>query len=76
VNETLTEQEVLLRETVREFGEAEVAPVAEELGRESRFPYEMVARLRELGLMGMPVPEELGGGGLDTLSYAIGAYEE
>ncbi len=75
MNETLTEQQVLLRETVREFAEAEIAPAAEELDRESRFPYEIVAKLGELGLMGMPVPEELGGGGLDTLSYAI-AIEE
>ena len=75
MNEELTEQQVLLRNTVREFAEGEVAPLAEELDRESRFPYEIVAKLGELGLMGMPVPEELGGAGLDTLSYAI-AIEE
>jgi short/branched chain acyl-CoA dehydrogenase len=75
VNAELTEQQVLLRRTVREFAEGEIAPVAETLDRESRFPYEIVAKLGELGLMGMPVPEELGGGGLDTLSYAI-AIEE
>ncbi len=75
MNETLSEQQVLLRNTVREFAEGEVLPVAEELDRESRFPYEIVAMLGELGLMGMPVPQELGGGGLDTLSYAI-AIEE
>ncbi len=75
MNEELTEQQVLMRRTVREFAEGEVGPVAEELDRESRFPYEIVTKLGELGLMGMPVPEELGGGGLDTLSYAI-AIEE
>ena len=75
MNEELTEQQVLLRNTVREFAEGEVAPVAEELDRESRFPYAIVAKLGELGFMGMPVPEELGGAGLDTLSYAI-AIEE
>jgi alkylation response protein AidB-like acyl-CoA dehydrogenase len=75
MNEELTDQQVLLRRTVREFAEGEVAPVAEELDRESRFPYTIVAKLADLGLMGMPVPEELGGGGLDTLSYAL-AIEE
>jgi alkylation response protein AidB-like acyl-CoA dehydrogenase len=75
VNEELTEQQVLLRNTVREFAQGEILPVAEALDRESRFPYAIVAKLGELGLMGMPVPEELGGAGLDTLSYAI-AIEE
>ena len=75
MNAELTEQQVLLRRTVREFAEGEIAPVAEALDRESRFPYEIVAKLGELGLMGMPVPEELGGAGLDTLSYEI-AIEE
>ena len=75
MNAELTEQQVLLRKTVRAFAEGEIAPVAEELDRESRFPYEIVSKLGELGLMGMPVPEELGGAGLDTLSYAI-AIEE
>ena len=75
MNEELTDQQVLLRNTVRAFAEGEIAPVAEELDRESRFPYEIVAKLGALGLMGMPVPESLGGGGLDTLSYAI-AIEE
>src|SRR5919204_109389 len=54
---------------------AEIAPVAEELDREKRFPYEIVAKLGELGLMGIPFPEEFGGGGADTLSYAL-AIEE
>ena len=49
--------------------------MAEELDREKRFPYEIVAKLGELGLMGMPYPEEYGGGGADTLTYAI-AIEE
>src|SRR5207248_6372320 len=52
-----------------------VAPVAEELDREHRFPYELVSELAGLGLMGMTVPEEYGGAGADTLSYAI-AIEE
>src|SRR5204862_183188 len=65
----------LIRRTVREFAETKVAPVAEELDREERFPYELVAELAELGLMGLPLPEEYGGAGGDTVSYAI-AIEE
>ena len=60
---------------MREFAEQRVAPVAEELDREQRFPYELVAELAELGLMGMTIPEEYGGAGADTVSYAI-AIEE
>jgi alkylation response protein AidB-like acyl-CoA dehydrogenase len=75
VNEGLTEQQVLLRQSVREFAEAEVAPAAEELDRESRFPYEIVEKLGALGFMGMIVPEAYGGAGLDTLSYAIAVEE-
>src|SRR5919202_4482508 len=65
----------LIRATVRDFADQEVAPVAEELDREKRFPYAIVAKLGELGLMGIPYPEEYGGGGADTLSYAL-AIEE
>ena len=64
-----------MRSTVRTFAEERVAPVAEELDREGRFPYDIVRELGELGLMGMPVPEEYGGGGTDTVSYAL-AIEE
>jgi short-chain 2-methylacyl-CoA dehydrogenase len=75
VNFDLSPEHELVRRTVREFAEERVAPVAEELDREHRFPYELVAELAELGLMGMPIPEEYGGGGTDTLAYAI-AIEE
>ena len=67
----LTQEHELVRSTVREFAEQRVAPVAEELDREGRFPYELVAELAELGLMGMTIPEEYGGAGADTVSYAI-----
>jgi short-chain 2-methylacyl-CoA dehydrogenase len=75
VNFDLTEEQELVRRTVRDFAEQKVAPVAEELDREHRFPYDLVAELAELGLMGMPIPEEYGGGGSDTLSYAIAVEE-
>jgi alkylation response protein AidB-like acyl-CoA dehydrogenase len=75
MNYELNEEQDLLRRTVREFAETRVAPLAEELDRESRFPYELVAEMGELGLMGIPVPEEYGGAGADTISYAL-AIEE
>src|SRR5688572_11320606 len=71
----LTDEQRLLRDTVRDFARQEVAPVAEELDRTKAFPYEIVAKLGELGLMGIPFPEEYGGGGADTLSYAIAVEE-
>ncbi|MBA2536170.1 MAG: acyl-CoA dehydrogenase family protein, partial [Actinobacteria bacterium] len=75
MNYDLSEEHELLRRTVRDFAEERIAPVAEELDREHRFPYEIIAELAELGLMGIPIPEEYGGAGGDTLSYAI-AIEE
>ena len=63
------------RDTVRAFAVDRVAPVAEQLDRESRFPYEIVSELAALGLMGIPFPEELGGAGGDTLAYAIAVEE-
>jgi short-chain 2-methylacyl-CoA dehydrogenase len=71
----LTDEQRLLRDTVRDFARQEVRPVAEELDRTKAFPYELVAKLGELGLMGIPFPEEYGGGGADTLAYAL-AIEE
>jgi short-chain 2-methylacyl-CoA dehydrogenase len=75
MNFDLSPEHELVRSTVRDFAERRVAPVAEELDRDHRFPYELVAELAELGLMGMPVPEEYGGAGADTLSYAIAVEE-
>jgi alkylation response protein AidB-like acyl-CoA dehydrogenase len=65
----------MLRETVREFAEQEIAPVAEELDRTKTFPYDIVRRLGELDLMGIPYPEQYGGGGGDSLAYAITVEE-
>src|SRR5689334_7449658 len=75
MNFDLEHEHELVRSTVREFAEQRVAPVAEELDRTKRFPYDLVGELAELGLMGMTIPEEYGGAGADTLSYAI-AIEE
>jgi short-chain 2-methylacyl-CoA dehydrogenase len=65
----------LIRRTVREFAEGEVAPVAEELDRTKAFPYAIVEQLGRLNLMGIPFPEEYGGGGGDTLAYALAVEE-
>jgi short-chain 2-methylacyl-CoA dehydrogenase len=75
VNFDLDPEHELLRDTVRAFAREKVAPVAEELDREQRFPYDIVRELAELGVMGMTIPEEYGGAGTDTLSYAIAVEE-
>jgi short/branched chain acyl-CoA dehydrogenase len=75
VNFDPTPEHELVRRTVREFAESRIARVAEELDREHRFPYDLVAELAELGLMGMTIPEEYGGAGADTASYAIAVEE-
>ena len=71
----LSDDHELIRRTVRDFAEQEVAPVAEELDRTKAFPYAIVKQLGELGLMGIPFPEEYGGGGGDSLAYAIAVEE-
>ncbi|MDX6595279.1 MAG: short-chain 2-methylacyl-CoA dehydrogenase [Solirubrobacterales bacterium] len=71
----LSDEQKLLRSTVREFALQEVTPVAEELDRTKSFPYEIVAKLGGLGLMGIPFPQEYGGGGADTLSYVLAVEE-
>jgi len=75
LNFNLDPEHELVRSTVRDFAQERVAPVAEELDRESRFPYDLVGELAELGLMGMTIPEEYGGAGADTVSYAIAVEE-
>jgi short-chain 2-methylacyl-CoA dehydrogenase len=75
MNFDLSDEQQDVRRLARDFAEREVGPVAEELDREKRFPYEIVAKLGELGLMGIPYPQRYGGGGADNLSYAI-AIEE
>jgi len=71
----LTEEQRLIRDTARDFAAREVAPKAAELDKSGRWPEEIVKQMAELGFLGMAIPSEYGGGGLDTLSYAI-AMEE
>ena len=75
MNFELRDEQASIQRLVRDFADQEVRPVAEELDREHRFPYEIVEKLGGLGLMGIPYSEEYGGGGADNLSYAI-AIEE
>ncbi|MDX6721139.1 MAG: short-chain 2-methylacyl-CoA dehydrogenase [Solirubrobacteraceae bacterium] len=71
----LSDEHELLRRTVREFAEGEVAPVAAELDRTRSVPYEIIAKLGALNLMGIPFPERYGGAGGDTLAYALAVEE-
>jgi short-chain 2-methylacyl-CoA dehydrogenase len=75
MNFDFTDEQKNIQRLARDFAQNEVKPVAEELDRTKSFPYEIVAKLAELGLMGMPFPEEYGGAGADNLSYAL-AIEE
>jgi alkylation response protein AidB-like acyl-CoA dehydrogenase len=71
----LSDEQRLLRDTVRDFARNEVAPQAAALDEAKRFPYELVEKMGALGLMGIPFPAEYGGGGADTLSYALAVEE-
>ncbi len=72
---TLNEEQLAIRDTCREFAEQEIKPRAEEMDRTGKFPYDLVRKMGELGLLGLPFPEEYGGAGADFLSYCI-AIEE
>ena len=71
----LPAEHALLRDTIRDFMTSEVAPVIEEHERERRFPADIVRRIGELGWLGIPIPEDEGGAGLDTLAYAVAVEE-
>lgn len=71
----LTQEQQLIRETVREFAEREVKPVARELDEKGEFSYELTKKMGEIGLFGMTLPEKYGGHDLDTLSYIIAVEE-
>ena len=72
---TLSAEQEMIRNLCREFAEEEIKPRAEEMDRTSAFPYDLVRKMGELGLLGLPFPEEYGGAGADFLSYCI-ALEE
>jgi alkylation response protein AidB-like acyl-CoA dehydrogenase len=66
-----TEEHILLKKMVREFAQNELAPLAQEIDKEEKFPIESLKKIAELGLMGIPWDEKYGGGGMDTLSLVI-----
>ncbi len=75
MNFDLTQEQKMIRETVREFAEREIKPRARELDEKGEFSYELTKKIGELGLFGMTLPEKFGGQELDTLSYIIAVEE-
>ncbi len=71
----LTEEQTFIRQSVRDFAEREIKPVAKELDEKAEFSLDLTAKMGELGLFGMYLPTEYGGGGMDTLSYIIAVEE-
>ncbi len=71
----LTSEQQMIREMARDFAQKEVAPVAAELDQKAQFPSQNIRKMAELGLMGMMVPQEWGGAGMDTVCYVL-ALEE
>lgn len=71
----LSEEHRMIRDAAREFAQKEIAPIAAEHDESGKFPYETIKKMGEMGFMGIEVPEEYGGAGLDTLSYVL-ALEE
>lgn len=72
---SLNEEQLAIRDTCREFAEQEIKPLAEEMDHTGQFPYALIKRMGELGLLGLPFPEKYGGAGADFLSYCL-AIEE
>ncbi|WP_096440232.1 acyl-CoA dehydrogenase family protein [Alteribacter populi] len=75
MNFSLTKEQQMIKEMVRDFAKNEVEPLADEVDRTSRFPAETFKKIGELGLLGIPFPEEYGGSGGDTISYALAVEE-
>jgi alkylation response protein AidB-like acyl-CoA dehydrogenase len=75
MNFTLTEEQLMIQKMIREFADEEVAPGAEARDKNKEFPLEIFQKLSKLGMMGLPFPEEYGGGGADTISFAIAVEE-
>ena len=67
----LTDQQKMIQKMVREFAEKEVAPIASELDEKGEYPNKTLEKMAKLGLLGIIIPNEFGGAGLDTISYSI-----
>ena len=75
MNFDLTSEQEMIKKTIRDFADQEVAPSARERDRNKLFPLAIFKKLAEMGMMGLPFPEEFGGGGADTVSFAIAVEE-
>jgi len=75
MNFDLTDEQKAIQSLARDFAQNEVRPRAEQMDHEEAFPYDLVAKMAELGFMGLPFPEEYGGAGGDTVSYALAVME-
>lgn len=71
VDELLTDEQLLIRETVRKYVKKEISPIIEDYAQRAEFPQQIVAQLGELGCFGPTIPHEYGGGGLDYISYGL-----
>ena len=71
----LSHEHIMIRDTTRDFAQKEIAPIASQFDESGEFPYETVKKMGTMGLMGIEVPEEYGGAGLDTLSYVLAVEE-
>ncbi|WLR61691.1 acyl-CoA dehydrogenase [Guptibacillus hwajinpoensis] len=70
-----TEEQKMMQKMVRDFAEKEIAPIVEEMEETDRFPREVIKRMGDLGLMGIPIPEAYGGAEMDYTSYIIAIHE-
>ena len=75
MNFTLSDEQLLMQEMFRDFAQNEVQPLAAELDEDERFPEETVAKMKEVGLLGIPIPEEYGGAGAGNMEYAMAVEE-
>src|SRR5512145_1404380 len=71
----LTEEHKMIQQAARDFAKGEIAPIAAEFDESGHFPMETIRKMGEMGFMGIEVPEQYGGAGMDTLSYVL-ALEE
>jgi len=75
MNFDLTQEQKAIQSLCRDFAREEVAPRAEAMDADAAFPYDLVSKMADLGLLGLPFPEEYGGAGADTVSYALAVME-
>ncbi|HLV35953.1 MAG TPA: acyl-CoA dehydrogenase family protein [Spirillospora sp.] len=71
----LTEEHIMLRDAVREFAQKEIAPIAAALDESGDFPLDTIQKMGQMGLMGIEIPEQYGGAGMDTLAYVLTMIE-